>query len=154
MTTEFRRATLNDAAIIARYGADMALETENLHLDRDRVRRGVEAALRDPAKGFYMLAIADGIVAGQCMVTYEWSDWSNGTRWWLQSVFVRPDYRGRGIFTGLFHRIQELARAEETVCSVRLYVEQENRRAQAVYTRLGFHETHYRLFEIDLPRIT
>jgi ribosomal protein S18 acetylase RimI-like enzyme len=152
MATEFRRATLDDAEVVARYAADMALETESLKLDRERVRRGVEAALRDEAKGFYLLAVSDGAVVGQLMVTYEWSDWSNGMRWWLQSVYVHPEFQSRGIFSGLFERVRELAAADGGVCAVRLYVEHNNQRAQAVYRKLGFEETHYRLYEIELPR--
>ena len=152
MTLEFRLATMGDAETIARFAADMALETENLALDRERVLRGVEAALRDPAKGFYLLAIADGTVAGQSMVTFEWSDWSNGMRWWLQSVYVHPAYRRRGIYRGLFESLREKARKESAVCCLRLYVHRGNRSAQAVYQKLGFEETQYHLYEMDLPR--
>src|SRR3990172_9023306 len=152
MTLEFRLATMGDAETIARFAADMALETENLALDRERVLRGVEAALRDPAKGFYLLAIADGTVAGQSMVTFEWSDWSNGMRWWLQSVYVRPDCRRRGIYRGLFDYLIALARAEGTVCAIRLYVHRENRAAQTVYRHLGFADERYLVYGMELPR--
>ena len=151
MPTEFRRASLDDAAIIARYAADMAEETENLHLDRERVRRGVEAALRDASKGFYLLAVVEGSVVGQAMVTFEWSDWQNAMRWWLQSVYVRPDFRRRGLFRGIFDHLRALAQAEGAICCLRLYVDRDNRGAQAVYLKLGFRETHYRLYEMELP---
>lgn len=39
----------------------------------------------------------DGEFAGSLMITFEWSDWRNGYYWWIQSVFVRPQYRGRGV---------------------------------------------------------
>ena len=151
MSIEFRRATVSDAAVIAQYAADMAEETENLYLDRGRVRCGVEAALRDASKGFYLLATADGAVVGQAMVTYEWSDWSNANRWWLQSVYVHPDHRRRGVFRGIFEQLRRQAEAEGIVCCMRLYVERENRGAQAVYHKLGFRETHYLLYELELP---
>jgi ribosomal protein S18 acetylase RimI-like enzyme len=151
MQIAYRQATLDDAETIARYAADMALETERLNLDRERVRRGVEAALQDPAKGFYLLAIADGSVVGQSMVTFEWSDWSNGMRWWLQSVYVHPGYRRRGLYRGLFEHLRERAKMEGAVCCLRLYVHRENRNAQAVYHRLGFAETDYLLYEMELP---
>ncbi|HWP83562.1 MAG TPA: N-acetyltransferase [Terriglobia bacterium] len=150
MNLAFRRATLNDAEIIARYAADMALETERLALDRERVRRGVEAVLGDPAKGFYLLAVADGVVAGQTMITFEWSDWSNGMRWWLQSVYVHPHYRRRGVYRALFQHLRELAQAESAVCCLRLYVHRENRDAQAVYRKLGFSDAQYLVYELDL----
>lgn len=151
MATDFRRASLDDAEVIARYAADMAEETENLHLDRQRVRHGVEAALQDPSKGFYLLAIAESKVVGQAMVTFEWSDWSNAMRWWLQSVYVHPQFRRRGIFRGLFEQLRAFAQAEGVICCLRLYVDRDNRGAQAVYQKLGFRETHYHLYEMELP---
>jgi ribosomal protein S18 acetylase RimI-like enzyme len=152
MLISYRQATIKDAEVIAHYAADMALETENLTLDRERVRRGVETALRDPAKGFYLLALADGKVVGQCMVTFEWSDWSNGMRWWLQSVYVHQDYRRQGFYRGLFEYLRTLAANADAVCCLRLYVHRENVGAQAVYQKLGFQETEFHLYEMELPR--
>ena len=83
MEMQIRRATFADAEAIAEYNTAIASETESLELDRERLRRGVEAVLRDPAKGFYTVAEADGQVVGQMMVTFEWSDWRNATFWWL-----------------------------------------------------------------------
>ena len=151
MQMQFRRATLADAEVIALQGVAMALETENLKLDAERVRRGVEAALRDLSKGFYVVAVLDGKVVGQSMVTYEWSDWSNGVRWWVQSVYVSPEVRRRGVYRRLFQHLLELAKADGTVCGVRLYVHRENRVAQTVYQRLGFQETRYDLYEMVFP---
>ena len=151
MPIEFRRASLDDAEIIARFAADMAEETESLRLDRQRVRRGVEAALQDASKGFYLLAIAESAVVGQAMVTFEWSDWSNAMRWWLQSVYVHPGSRRRGIFRGLFEHLRALAQAQGAICCLRLYVDRDNHGAQAVYQKLGFRETHYHLYEMELP---
>jgi ribosomal protein S18 acetylase RimI-like enzyme len=153
MPIEFRRANLSDAEVIARFCTAMALETEHLELDQERVHRGVVAGLQDPSKGFYLVAVAEGTVVGQTMITFEWSDWSNALRWWVQSVYVHPEFRRRGIYSGLFGHLAELAKAEGAVCAIRLYVHRENRVAQAVYRKLGFQETHYYLYEMDLPPV-
>jgi GNAT superfamily N-acetyltransferase len=151
MQLQLRQATLADAEVVARCSTEMAWETEYLRLDAERVRRGVEAALRDPSKGFYVVAVLDGKVVGQSMVTFEWSDWSNGMRWWVQSVYVSPEVRRRGVYRALFQYLLELARSDGTVCGLRLYVHRENRLAQTVYRRLGFREVHYLLYELGLP---
>ena len=149
MDIHIRRATVADTEIIAQHCAAMAAETENLALDRDRLRRGVEAVLQDPSKGFYTVAEADGAVVGQMMVTLEWSDWRNGTFWWLQSVYVQPEYRRRGVYRQLYERVLEAARARKDICGLRLYVSQENAAAQQVYARLGMRKAHYDMFELD-----
>jgi ribosomal protein S18 acetylase RimI-like enzyme len=149
MNIAIRRATPDDAQTLALHNAAMAAETETITLDPERALRGVEAVLRDPAKGFYLLAEADGAVAGQLMITFEWSDWRNGVFWWLQSVYVRPEHRRRGVFTRLYRAMREEADKSGGVCGVRLYVESANQRAQQTYQRLGLRQAHYQMYEED-----
>ena len=124
-------------------------EREGVQLDPARVREGVEAALRDPAKGFYTVAEADGDAIGQMMVTFEWSDWRNGTFWWLQSVYVLPEFRKRGVYRRLYEQVLQEAKARNDICGVRLYVSKENRTAQQVYERLGMNPALYAMYELD-----
>jgi GNAT superfamily N-acetyltransferase len=149
MSLIIRAATAADVPTIARFNAAMAWETEGLKLDRERLRRGVEAVLADPNKGFYWVAELDGRPAGQMLVTPEWSDWRNGAFWWIQSVYVEPPCRGRGVFRALYEHAERLARSEPGVCGLRLYVEEHNEGAQQAYLRLGMKPTSYRIFEVD-----
>jgi GNAT superfamily N-acetyltransferase len=144
-----RPAEEPDAKTIAGFNQAMARETEHLELDPDRLLAGVRTLLRDPAKGFYLVACDGGAVIGQLMITFEWSDWRNGCFWWIQSVYVRPEARGRGVFGRLYRAVEEKARASGEVCGLRLYVEEENGRAQSVYAGLGMTATGYRMFEVD-----
>lgn len=144
-----RGAEAADIEMIALYNAALALETEHRTLDLERVRRGVAALIADEAKGRYFVAEADGQVVGQVMITYEWSDWRDGNFWWLQSVYVRESHRGQGVFRGLFAKVIETAKAAGNVCGVRLYVEEENHRAQKVYTNLGLQGAPYLVMEQD-----
>ena len=96
MKLTIRKATLQDAEIIVKFNKAMALETEDKLLDDDTLTKGVNQLFDDPKKGFYLLAEADGQVAGQLMITTEWSDWRNGNFWWIQSVYVKPDFRHKG----------------------------------------------------------
>jgi GNAT superfamily N-acetyltransferase len=142
-----------DAPVIAGFNARLARETEHLELDPVRLRAGVEAVLADPAKGTYWVAEAAGEVVGQLMITFEWSDWRNGVFWWIQSVYVRHDWRSRGVFKALYQHVHELAKARTDVCGLRLYVERDNQRAQQTYQRLGLRSTQYDIYEVDF-RIT
>ena len=142
-----RSATLRDLDVVVRYNAAIARETEHKELDLPTLSEGVAAALARPHECRYFVAEVEGRVVGQAAVTYEWSDWRNGRFWWLQSVYVEAAYRRRGVFTALFHHIRDLARADAESCGLRLYVEEDNARAQQTYARLGFGSTRYVVLE-------
>lgn len=130
----------------------LAAETEDLKLDPAFVEPGVASLLADPAKGIYFVAHLKGTIIGQVMITYEWSDWRNGNIWWLQSVYVRQDFRQQGVFRKLFRHVENLARAREDVCGLRLYMHAENSRARQSYERLGMRHTAYEVFEMSLGK--
>jgi GNAT superfamily N-acetyltransferase len=148
-----RPAAPEDAEFLVEGNARMALETEDLSLDLDRLRAGVRAIFDHPSRGFYLIAEVAGKPAGQMMITYEWSDWRNATFWWIQSVYTIPEHRGHGVFRALYAHCEALAR-KQGVCGLRLYVEAHNRKAQDTYSRCGMRHTAYRMFEVDyvIPR--
>jgi GNAT superfamily N-acetyltransferase len=142
-----RAATPADRDTIVQYNIDLALETEHKLLDRALLERGVAAALADPDRLKYLVAEHDGLIVGQTARTREWSDWRCGWIWWLQSVYVREGYRGRGVFRALFQALRAEAQAAPDVIGLRLYVERENTSAQESYQRLGFKPGGYYVFE-------
>jgi GNAT superfamily N-acetyltransferase len=139
-----------DAPVIADFNLRLAAETESLRLNPETVLVGVAALLADPAKGIYYVAEADGQIAGQLMITCEWSDWRNGNIWWLQSVYVKAEFRRLGVFRALFRHLQALARAQPEVCSLRLYMHHDNTRARQSYEDLGMTRTPYEVLEMDV----
>lgn len=144
---KIRKATSADAAIIAAFNRNLAWETEKLRLNSAIVSRGVRTLLKDAIKGTYFVAEQGGVIVGQLLITYEWSDWRNGNFWWIQSVYVAAEYRQGGAFRALFNHVQKLARSRREVCGLRLYVEKNNRRAQKAYERLAMNHTHYEMYE-------
>src|ERR1700691_1536072 len=144
-----RPATLDDAEFLVRGNAQLALETEDLSLDIDRLRSGVHAIFEDPTRGFYLIAEVARTRVGQMMITYEWSDWRNGVFWWIQSVYTIPELRRRGVFRALYAQAEVLAQQRGSVCGLRLYVDIHNRQAQETYRRCCMQETAYRMFEVD-----
>jgi GNAT superfamily N-acetyltransferase len=144
-----RAATPADCDFIVAANLALAVETERKTLDRATVERGVAAQIADPARGRYYLAEHNGEVAGQLALTWEWSDWRNGTFWWVQSVYVTEAFRGHGVFRSLYEYVLNEARRRDDVCGLRLYVDKSNRRARDVYLRLGMKTTHYDLLEVD-----
>jgi ribosomal protein S18 acetylase RimI-like enzyme len=148
-----RRAGAADAQALVDFNRAMALETERKDLLPEVVGAGVRALLASPAAGFYVVAEVDRQLAGALMVTKEWSDWRNGSFWWIQSVYVRPEHRRRRVYSRLYRHVQQMAADDAAVCGFRLYVERGNAAAQAVYRRLGMAETHYRVYEELKPGV-
>lgn len=152
MPLSVRPARSTDLEFIVEGNASMALETEDRELDRDLLGEGVAAVLSDAAKGRYFIADDGDGPVGQLMLTLEWSDWRCGWFWWIQSVYVVPEARNRGVFSQLYSHVLEAARADPDVCGLRLYVERENERAQAIYRHLGMRDAGYRILEADFTR--
>ncbi|NOS72019.1 MAG: GNAT family N-acetyltransferase [Verrucomicrobia bacterium] len=146
---KIRKARLADAPVIAEFNRSLAWETEHRRLIRARVLNGVKALLKDAVKGVYFVAEHDGIIVGQLLITYEWSDWRNGNFWWMQSVFVAEEFRGQGIFSALFRHVRRLAQARKDVCGLRLYMHADNKTAARAYKKLGMARPRYEVFEMD-----
>jgi len=152
MQTPFtiRQPDLVDAGHLCDFNCAMARETEARELDRPTVLRGVSRLMQRPELGFYLVAETPAEtpeIAGSLMVTSEWSDWRDGLIWWIQSVYVLPQFRRMGIYRQLYSHVQALADNNPDVCGYRLYVEKDNTIAQTTYKTLGMHETEYLLFE-------
>ena len=143
----YRPATRADITTIAEFQLAMALETEQLALDPATVVAGVTGVFEQPERGHYYIAEEDGANVGSLLITREWSDWRNGEVWWIQSVYVVSTARRRGIYAGLYRYVQALVADNPAIRGLRLYVDQTNTAAQAVYTQLGMNGEHYRVFE-------
>ena len=142
-----RLAEKTDAAALVEFNQAMALETEGKALDGHILQSGVESVFDDQKKGFYVVAEEDARIVGGLMITFEWSDWRDGWFWWIQSVYILPEYRGRGIYRLLYDFVKQAAREKRDVRGFRLYVEKENVAAQKVYEKLGMEATHYLMYE-------
>jgi GNAT superfamily N-acetyltransferase len=151
---DIRAARAEDLEALVAGNMALAEETEPVRLDMETLRQGILALLESRAPGRYWVAELEGRVVGQLLVTFEWSDWRNRMVWWIQSVYVAPDARGRGVLRTLY----DVARREALAAGaggLRLYVNTANQRAQAVYAALGMNGDHYRVFEdmfADPPR--
>ncbi len=141
-----READISDLATLIEYNQALAKETENISLDKNILRLGIEKALKlDDCH--YFVAEQDGKVVGQTMVTTEWSDWRNGVMWWMQSVYVHPDYRKRGVFQSIFRFIEYLAGKNPDVKALRLYVMHDNHIGKSSYQNLGMDDSGYIVYE-------
>ena len=112
-------------------------------------RSEISEVIGDEQKGTYLSARHEGKIIGSLLITYEWSDWRNGWFWWIQSVYVKKEWRRKGVYSHLYDEVKKLSLNEGNVCGIRLYVEKENKIAQTVYKNLGMYDTKYLLYETE-----
>ena len=143
------RGEVCDIDTIVQFQADMAMESEGCVLNKEKVIKGVTAAMLDDSKGIYWVAKYEGRTIGSLMITREWSDWNNEWYWWIQSVYVTPEYRKQGVYKAMYQKVKDAAK-ENNVSQIRLYADKTNLSAQKAYQSLGMHESHYLMFEEDL----
>ena len=115
MTRKIRIGKSRDIPIIADYNIAMAMETEGKTLDKEIITAGVNSIINDNSKGVYWVVEIEEELVGQLMITYEWSDWRNGTMWWIQSVYVSEDFRRQGIYTSLYENLINLAKKDSLI---------------------------------------
>lgn len=142
-----RKATLTDLNAIVEFQLKMANETEGIELHKPTVEKGVSAVLSDNSKGQYYVAELNEKVVSSLLTTFEWSDWRNGTILWIQSVYVLPEWRRKGIYRNMYAYIKELVLGDENLNGIRLYADKANKPAQTTYKTLGMSPDHYVTFE-------
>ena len=138
-----RPARSADIETLVEFTVAEAREAEGLHADAAAVRRGVEAAFGESPRSTYWVAEdANGAIIASTSVVREWSDFHGGDYWWVQSIFIRPEYRGRGVLDSL---LDALAAAAESAgaLDLRLYAHVSNERAIHAYRRCGFADAPY-----------
>ena len=149
-TIAVRPARPGDVDQITEFNLRLAAESEGLALDPRVVHPGVSAIFAHADRGFYLVAEGPEGVVGQLQITYEWSDWRNAFFWWLQSIYVIPSWRRRGVLRALTAGVIDLARAAGDVCGLRLYSHRENDAALEAYERMGLRPLEYRMLGLDL----
>ena len=161
MILRIRPATPADAPLLVEWAMAMACETEHKRLAPEALHAGIAAGIADPSKARYFIAMQDaalaghetvGIAVGTLMLTREWSDWRNGDWWWIQSVYVAPEHRRRGVYAALYRHVETLARATPGVVGLRLYVEKDNANAHRTYAALGMVDAGYAMYEAEFAR--
>jgi GNAT superfamily N-acetyltransferase len=140
-------SSIDNLETITKFQVKMALETENLILDQDTVRKGVRAVFEDSTKGRYLVAASDNKVVASLLIMPEWSDWRNGTVYWIHSVYVTPEFRGKKIYSKMYEFLKEMVTNSTDIKGLRLYVDKTNIKAQKVYEALGMTKEHYDLYE-------
>lgn len=135
-----RTATIQDTEIIAEYNIRMALETENVQLDKSDVLEGVKTAVSNPSIGLYYLVEIDHQVVGQLRADYQWLPFHDRFEHWIQSVYIHPEHRRRGYYRMLYNHTRTQA-LKQGARGIKLYADVHNVKAKNTYRNLGMTET-------------
>jgi GNAT superfamily N-acetyltransferase len=153
MVPLIRLAEKSDLDVIAENVMTMALESGGIDLSAENVGQAVRTLFKKSEMGFYVVAESRGEIVGSLLVTFEWSDWHNGIYWWIQSAYVRPDHRRKGIYRRLYEYVRAKAVSDPQVVGLNLYVYKENEVARRVYEALGMRESRSLMYHTpDLKR--
>ncbi len=147
-----RKATSVDTDILAVFSLAVIKEGDGISIPSEHVKPGIEAVLEDDSKGFYLVATEKGQSdpIGCLMITFEWSDVNNGFYWWIQSVYVDPSWRRKGVYSALHNHVLSLARKAKSVSRIKLYVHENNSKAQNTYKAMGMDQAPHKIFEFYL----
>lgn len=140
-------ANANDAEALADLQCRMAWETEEYKLDKNTVLQGLEALFADTSKGKYYKVTHEGEIVGCMLNTFEWSEWRNGYVLWIQSVYIVPEFRAKGLFRLMYEFTKKQVKASDSLTGIRLYVDKTNTKATKVYEAIGMNGDHYAFFE-------
>lgn len=143
----FRPAQAHEAQVIRNFQIEMALETEKFKLNEETVTQGVETVFARPELGHYHVCEVEGQVVGSLLLIPEWSDWRNGTVWWIHSLYIKPDFRGHRLFSKMYDHLKARVESDPGARGLRLYVDKSNLKAQEIYSKLGMNSEHYKLYE-------
>ena len=94
----------------------------------------------------------DGAAAGYALLAVTFSQEAGGEVWWIEELYLRPEFQGKGLGTELFRYLE--THRPKTVTRFRLELEPDNRDARRLYERLGFSALGYGQMVRDFPEET
>ena len=138
-----RKAVVGDLPVVVDFILEEASEAEGRRLDRDTLEVGIGRAFSDDSLARYWLMVDDEGKAGGCIsVVREWSDWNAGFYWWIQSLYLAPEFRGKGHLNRMIEAVAYEARASDCI-ELRLYVHRSNEAAVRAYGKIKFETSPY-----------
>jgi ribosomal protein S18 acetylase RimI-like enzyme len=116
---------------------------EALPYDEALARKGLDLLFTDESLGRAWFIEVEGECAGYLVLAASFSLEFHGRDAFVDELYVRPAYRGRGLGTHALERAMAECRALG-IHALHLEVDHDNPQARALYERLGFvdHDRH------------
>lgn len=141
----------NDYAYISRFQVACCLETEQRDLVATEVQAGVVNILEHKELGLYFVVehVSDkGVktVIGCCLIQPQFSDWNCAYYVCLESVYIAPEFRKKGILQSLFEHIERYAKERFGYGEIRANVSRANVAMQKAMEKIGCKELVYKVY--------
>ncbi|HEX8147312.1 MAG TPA: GNAT family N-acetyltransferase [Pyrinomonadaceae bacterium] len=136
MEPSFRVAEPSDADALVEMMRDFNAH-ERIAFDEPEVRAALAQLFANDSHGLACLILLNGEVAGYSVIAFGFSVEFRGRDAFVDELFVKDEFRGRGLGTAAIRFAEGLCR-ERGVRALHLEVERENTAAQSVYRRAGF----------------
>jgi GNAT superfamily N-acetyltransferase len=149
VSVELGLATREDLPqLVALLGVLFSQEAE-LVPDDTKQTRALEKILSDESVGRIHVAREGGRVVAMASLIYGISTAEGGLAASFEDMIVLPGYRGKGIGTALLQYVIAEAK-KQGVLRLMLLTDKQNKRAQALYRKLGFAESSMKAMRLKL----
>ena len=149
MSVELGVATRDELPqLVALLGVLFSQEAEFVP-DDTKQTRALEKILSDDSVGRIHVARDGGKVIAMASLIYGISSAEGGLAASFEDLIVLPGYRGKGIGTALLQHVVAEAR-KQGVLRLTLLTDRQNKRAQALYRKLGFVESTMKAMRLKL----
>ena len=136
MNTIIRRAGPEDAADIQRLLA-VQLAEHHIDISAEELANSINGVLDVPKRGFFLIALRDGLCIGVAFVSFIWTLEHGGHSGWLEELYVVPEHRASGVGTQLLEAV--IATAGAAGCAaLDLEIDSDHDRVRSLYERHGF----------------
>jgi GNAT superfamily N-acetyltransferase len=150
MNFTVRAGNIDDLGTLVSFILAEANEAEGNEKSSTIVSEGIKTGLENPAIAqYWVLEDDERNIIGSVSIVKEWSDWHAGYYWWIQSMFIRSEYRGQGLMKLLLDKVKVVAKTDNAL-ELRLYVHEENTRAIRAYNREGFSDSPYQIMTLAI----
>jgi len=138
MDVEFRKAKISDIDVLLEFMREY-YEYDHLAFDQRAARSALEGILENDLFGYIWLIHHESEAVGYVVLTYGYSLEFHGRDAFVDELYIRENYRGRGLGTATLAFIENNCRSLG-IQSLRLEVERNNTKAQGLYRKLGFKD--------------
>lgn len=132
----YRSATLDEIDTVVQLMREF-YRVERLEFEEAFTRSVLSEFLQTDAYGYLWLIEVGSAIAGYVAVAFGYSLELGGRDALIDELYLRDDFRGRGLGTRTLEAVQQRCQ-DLGVVAVHLVVDNENPRARSLYERVGF----------------